>query len=588
MKNTQINKNILKIIVISIIFSSTIFLNNINSVDATWDCRNNSTYENKSEYDYLRRFGRQDKAECIRNSGCSNPVNWSDECSVDCTNPTGCGNCEARCFVDQLYYADIWRGDDRMVRSATCRHDTTANKRTSVCFPEPSIDSPASNASFTQGDEVVFRGSGTDMSDNSNFHDTNDEITGYKWVIRTVANNSASNYSQDIVVNQQDFDKSNLAVEEYYVYLQVTDETGAVSNWVRKRLSITEEITPINGACATNSPYTYESNVTSWPSTLNLYFCKTGTATFIASQSNFPGQGETVTWGCNGNSTGTSTSLTACSASRKLPPRIDGDCKLQSVPVTQLKTRPTQDNGVLCETGTATTILGDGSPENPWTWDCNGSGPNHTNDTGCKVQVLVDCASPDGEKNINKKPVVTSTNPLCLGEVKSPVVSFVEGRWEWDCTHNTLAALTTSCSADSCLAGDVLNVQAHVYLKDNPKEQLAKVSLNCPGGDTVCCKFTSTNMFVDNKLAEEICTGNNGKIEISTAGKYSAECYFKDKLNEAVEKESNVSTMCTQRECNSQGACQATPKTASKLSDCSSTCNSNADCSSGRIIETRP
>ncbi len=47
-----------------------------------------------------------------------------------------------------------------------------------------------------------------------------------------------------------------------------------------------------------------------------------------------------------------------------------------------------------------------------------------------------------------------------------------------------------------------------------------------------------------------------------------------------------VTAMCVQRDCNAQGKCQATPKPAS--GSCTSTCSSDADCRSGRLIETRP
>ncbi|MEN8252472.1 MAG: hypothetical protein ABFQ53_02755, partial [Patescibacteria group bacterium] len=49
-----------------------------------------------------------------------------------------------------------------------------------------------------------------------------------------------------------------------------------------------------------------------------------------------------------------------------------------------------------------------------------------------------------------------------------------------------------------------------------------------------------------------------------------------------------VKAMCTQKECNAQGSCQATPKEATNYSDCKKTCNSDADCRKGRMIETKP
>lgn len=53
-------------------------------------------------------------------------------------------------------------------------------------------------------------------------------------------------------------------------------------------------------------------------------------------------------------------------------------------------------------------------------------------------------------------------------------------------------------------------------------------------------------------------------------------------------REDTVSGNCIARSCSPQGTCQSTPQAASSHSACQSTCSTNADCSKGRMIETRP
>jgi hypothetical protein len=56
-----------------------------------------------------------------------------------------------------------------------------------------------------------------------------------------------------------------------------------------------------------------------------------------------------------------------------------------------------------------------------------------------------------------------------------------------------------------------------------------------------------------------------------------------------ITKEQNIQTTCIEKICNAQGTCQTMPKgNVKNIEDCSNTCNSNADCTNGRIIETKP
>jgi hypothetical protein len=56
-----------------------------------------------------------------------------------------------------------------------------------------------------------------------------------------------------------------------------------------------------------------------------------------------------------------------------------------------------------------------------------------------------------------------------------------------------------------------------------------------------------------------------------------------------IEKTISLNGYCIEKSCGANGTCQAMPKTGvTSLKDCINTCNSNADCTSGRMIETKP
>jgi hypothetical protein len=422
-----------------------------------------------------------------------------------------------------------------------------------------------------------------------------------------------------------------------------------------------------NGVCGTRHKRTYNYDAVGWG---GYSRCSVGTP--VPTWPSFPAQGATTTWTCSGSNGG---STANCWAKRSEPPRIDGVCKLQTSPINTLDSKPTQSNSTLCSSGTATTITGDGSVASPWRWDCNGSGPVHTDQTGCIVRMnpgrcgttstpydyksdwngtetfcsfgvavptqnsstfpqidvnnpqpistswncrtvggdsptctainnppSISCGVANNETEINTTPSPSSS--LCsanAAEINSPALNSI-GRWEWNCKYNGLNLTAGPCSAPSCLAGDLLNYSSNVYLKQDPNDQTVSVSVVCdnPNPPKICCDIDAVEVGsnpVNNPT--HICTGEGTKeIVVPVAGSYPAQCYFVDPSDptceddgscpDPVTKTVTISTMCAQKECNAQGSCQSTPIAASDLSQCSSTCNSNADCSSGRIIETRP
>ena len=266
---------------------------------------------------------------------------------------------------------------------------------------------------------------------------------------------------------------------------------------------------------------------------------------------------------------------------------INGECKPSQSPLPHYYYEPSSN---LCANGTATKVIGSGSPTQPWSWNCIGSGPGHTNAV-CKALAKVDCNNPDGQSNINTKPTNPSY-PLCSqNSTPSPQPTLnSQGEWVWKCMHKNARITSEDCVAKSCLADMPIKYQKNVYFDTEGNPKNASVEITCPN---VCCKIKGTK--IDDTPDPIICKGDGAKeVEIKPGtNNYSAECYFKGSNptpnpNPPVEKTLTISTMCASRTCNSQGTCQATPVVANSNKDCQSTCNSDADCANGRIIETRP
>ena len=114
----------------------------------------------------------------------------------------------------------------------------------------------------------------------------------------------------------------------------------------------------------------------------------------------------------------------------------------------------------------------------------------------------------------------------------------------------------------------------------------ASIRVTC---SNVCCKIRDTK--IGDNVNPIICSGDGSKEMTVMPGShtYPAQCYFDgDYPPDPPQKHFTISTMCTSAQCNAQGTCQKTPIPANSRDACKSTCNSNADCTRGRIIETRP
>ncbi|XLQ20341.1 MAG: hypothetical protein ACKUBY_00990 [Candidatus Moraniibacteriota bacterium] len=258
------------------------------------------------------------------------------------------------------------------------------------------------------------------------------------------------------------------------------------------------------------------------------------------------------------------------------------------------------------------------APEQTVTWTCSGQHGGADSGLCSASQLKPDsvCGSSNSETNeINTKAEVES-NQCAASNTVNELVTFNTntGKWNWTCAHDYFHLLGRAstvgdyvdCSAPTCLTGNLIKYSANVYLKENLNDQTTNVSVVCndPTTSEICCDIDSTDPSTNAIVKTHVCTGDVDKEIFVASGTntYPAECYIKPTPDPdpgcedsstppcpgETDKPLTISTMCSQKECNAQGTCQSTPLTASNLNQCSSTCNSNADCSSGRIIETRP
>jgi len=367
---------------------------------------------------------------------------------------------------------------------------------------------------------------------------------------------------------------------------------------------------PVNGKCVSASPYTYNASQTTWPAEANnpTYFCASGTSTITPTQSNFPNYGQTTSWDCIGKNGGTSTQGGACKATRQMPA---AQCGTADNVKTNTKP-PTPPTTNLCppnHTASDPQIV-----NNQWQWTCT------HNVTGA-IPPSVTCIAPIpgakcGLAHTDDPNNITNTKPtanLCVKQNNSNVCSWPgntlsdvslqnDGWWHWQCKHAPQAyPQIVDCHAPTCLANDPIKRTSPVIISDNMK---TTISLNCPGddGNKLCCKIHNTAPGADSEI--NICTGDPAeevKIIEGAENKFDAKCWFSGNGNgdgngsgdgngdgNSVDKSFTVQTACIESQCTANGTCAKAPKMANSRSQCKSTCNSNADCTSGRIIETRP
>ncbi len=211
--------------------------------------------------------------------------------------------------------------------------------------------------------------------------------------------------------------------------------------------------------------------------------------------------------------------------------------------------------------------------------------------SNCTISYVAEC----GTKNGLHTNTIPKDPNLCANSSVVSIFPYLlpTGRWYWQCNQLSKPASPElmDCHASTCLANDPIKRTSPVIISDNMK---TTISLNCPGdnGNKLCCKIHNTTK--GNDPEEIVCTGSSLEKEIVEGqNEFGADCWFDDGNGEdddepIVNKDFKVQTACIESQCTANGTCAKAPKIAGSRSQCKSTCNSNADCTSGRIIETRP
>lgn len=293
--------------------------------------------------------------------------------------------------------------------------------------------------------------------------------------------------------------------------------------------------------------------------------------------------GENWEWQCLGNYNDIYDDA-ACSA----PNSADGVCGSDATG--EYAWNDTAFSGKLCTPGVpsiGTSDFPDYGQEVAWTCDGIGSG-DPTEENACVANRLCPeaiCGPSDG--------VATDTRPninLCISpsSLENNVTLNSDGRWVWNCDYQyNSCESNVPCSAPSCLANTPFELQRYVYFDSDGEPNNATIRVTCPN---VCCEIDGQDLDKDDEQRNFICEGDgSAEVEVVPGGStYDARCWFQDDPDNPVEYDPSVGTMCVARSCNAQGTCQATPQPANSANACTSTCSSDADCSTGRMIETRP
>jgi hypothetical protein len=341
--------------------------------------------------------------------------------------------------------------------------------------------------------------------------------------------------------------------------------------------------TPPNPVCGSRDR-AYAWNTTIWPS--GSTWCAVGTH---AGGSNFPAYGGVTKWTC-----GLAGKTVNCSATRANPPQCACSPAAESGPYSYLVTQPTTP---LCTAGTPTpaTVSFPGQYGGSVSWTCGA--PNCTGATdNCSASrdnpLPCECGSAD-----NTLSESSPSSSLC--NVGDP--SSVTGKdvWNWTCgTENVdadgpggLCTDQRSCSAE-CIDVEI-DAPEYIYT-DNGDSQTVEAKIRINGDQNYAKDINCTiggqpvNFPSGSNTSEpvDVTVGPEGTT-ITASCTINVDCGNNGSRNSRTFAPSHtIGALCMQRSCTQQGTCQAVPQNAT--SGCSSTCSSDADCSSGRMIETRP
>ncbi len=309
---------------------------------------------------------------------------------------------------------------------------------------------------------------------------------------------------------------------------------------------------PQAGACAAATGTTTLKWNAAWP----IAFCKNNVAPVPSPVKN-PAYGETVTWDCPGLNGGAATTNRACKATRLAPG--PGVCN----PATNTKsfaTKPT--TGLCCDPSITDRCVPNDTYINTiteqknaagkitgWTWTCKGEN-----------MTLVDKYT---QCNAICKPITNVTiSP-------SPFVIPSD-----NATPIKLQAQMTS-------TGDCPDSECILVAPDFPQVNNRTIANN--GTQEIVFTMDEWNAAKDNHRGIELNCDGNVKIDnIFNPGRPSDG-------STPPGSSSGVSAYCLNRVCTADGRCTASQQMgASSAQDCTQSCTTDADCTSGRMIETRP
>jgi hypothetical protein len=228
------------------------------------------------------------------------------------------------------------------------------------------------------------------------------------------------------------------------------------------------------------------------------------------------------------------------------------------------------------------------------TWTCNGIGAGESAQCRNRINQPLPCAcGTDGGSFIETTP---SENACQLGTMQNLPSS--NGMWSWICGSNAVCTPDSQpCSAE-CVRIDI-DAPSNIYLSKDGNE--LDVEVRIEGKNNVDLISGTCDITVGG-VTKQANVQSNGITEKMTfdyhgaGAKINAECTLSVNCGgggtfteRTYTDEQDVTSLCMERSCSPQGTCQATPKSGvTSVNDCTSTCTSDADCSSGRMIETRP
>jgi hypothetical protein len=187
---------------------------------------------------------------------------------------------------------------------------------------------------------------------------------------------------------------------------------------------------------------------------------------------------------------------------------------------------------------------------------------------------------------------------LCIIGKPSSVIG--ENTWKWKCGGSTCMG-EQECSRE-CIKAEI-QAPSNIYLQKNGtkvkvgvKIYAKKDSINS-GECLIALNENSTQKAMYDKNKDEINEvqfdyPNSAHVTIKANCKLQGQCggtNSPDESNFDISLIKPVISVCAEKTCNAQGRCQSTPKSGvASVDDCKASCSSDADCSSGRMIETQP